>query len=266
MIRIASLLLFPLLLVAACAPPSQQRSLEFRIERLENERDTCQTALRDERARADALQTRLAEKSRELSAAQAEVHLYRERVAQLETERDQLRDVVTAGAQQPLARPEVKVSPLPEPLDEALRAFADRFQQRVDYAIGRGAITFSSDALFESGSDQLQSVAFAALDALAKVLEQHMPTDHEVVVVGHTDDAAITRPETLAKHPSNWHLSVHRAIAVKNVLTKAGLSAERVGVMGYGPNRPRSSNRALNRRVEVFIIRRGDVQNFAPVR
>ena len=58
---------------------------------------------------------------------------------------------------------------------------------------------------------------------------------------------------------------MHRAIVVKDVLVKAGLPAQRLAVMGYGPYRPVSDDRSRNRRVELFLVRTGEVQTFAPV-
>ena len=86
----------------------------------------------------------------------------------------------------------------------------------------------------------------------------------EVVVVGHTDDRPVTRSETKAKHPTNWHLSAHRAIAVANILWKNGYQSSRVGVMGCGEYRPAADNsteagRGQNRRVEIYLIPTGSV-------
>ena len=100
---------------------------------------------------------------------------------------------------------------------------------------------------------------------MARILASSELAEFEAIVIGHTDATPITKPETLEKHPTNWHLSVHRAIAVKDVLVKAGLPATRLGVMGYADNRPVGDNPAQNRRVEVFVVRRGGVQPFQPV-
>ena len=156
-------------------------------------------------------------------------------------------------------------SPLPPKTDEALQALAGKFGDRVWYERGRGAISFANDRLFDPGSDAVRADAHAALHELAGVLATPELADYEVIVVGHTDSSPITKPETLAQHPTNWHLSVHRAIAVKDVLVKAGLPVERLGVMGYADNRPVATDPARNRRVEVFIVREGGVQAFQPV-
>ena len=82
----------------------------------------------------------------------------------------------------------------------------------------------------------------------------------DIVIVGHTDDVPIKRPATLAKHPTNWHLSVHRAIGVMKVLSGSGIASDRMAVKGYGefqplePNKPNKGGNPVNRRVEIFIL------------
>ncbi|NCF41171.1 MAG: OmpA family protein, partial [Planctomycetia bacterium] len=60
-----------------------------------------------------------------------------------------------------------------------------------------------------------------------------------------------------AKHPTNMHLSTHRAISVRDALVKDGIAANRVQVAGYGEFRPVAENgkrgSATNRRVEIFL-------------
>ncbi len=80
-----------------------------------------------------------------------------------------------------------------------------------------------------------------------------------ILVVGHTDDQNIVRPETAAKHPTNWHLSTDRADAVILQLQKQGVDAERVAAMGYSEFHPLEATgtetaRQRNRRVELFVV------------
>jgi chemotaxis protein MotB len=127
-----------------------------------------------------------------------------------------------------------------------------------------GAITISNNArgvtihiaeglLFESGSADLKPSAAAALDTIAGVLAR-FPND--VRVEGHTDNV----PISTSAFPSNWHLSVARALNTAYYLvTKHGLKQERVGVVGYSefqPLAPNTSvdNRARNRRVDIVVV------------
>ena len=81
----------------------------------------------------------------------------------------------------------------------------------------------------------------------------------KILVVGHTDDLNIARPETAAKHPTNWHLSTDRSDAVILELEKLGVSSQRVASMGYSEFHPLESSttepaRQRNRRVELFVV------------
>src|SRR5690606_7149529 len=88
----------------------------------------------------------------------------------------------------------------------------------------------------------------------------------DVVVVGHTCDTRIAREETRREHKTNWHLSTHRAIAVMNMLAEHQVALDRIGVMGYGEQRPIASNstpegKQKNRRVEIYLVPKGSVQS-----
>jgi len=251
--------------LAGCVPAQQHQELEFRHQELQSERDSLQATLRDEQAKSAALADRLATAERQQAAATAEAEALRDRLNQLQQKYDELNALIEQRAGRPAQRPTVPAALLPPELDQALEQFAARFSHRLWYDRGRGAITFANDPLFEQGSDVVQTEALAALHELARVASA-LPPEYDLTIVGHTDDTPITRPDTLARHPTNWHLSVHRAIAVKDVLVSAGLPAERIGVMGYGPERPVGDERSRNRRVEIFFVPRGSVQSFAPVR
>ena len=254
-----------LVVFCGCVSPEQHQQVEFQLQKVAGERDSCQQTLHDEKARATALAERLRSWERQLAAAQAEVNALRGRAKELQRQNDEFMGLIEERASQKLERPAVPVSPLPPDLDRALTRYATKYQQRVWYDRGRGALSLANDRLFESGSDSVRTDAYAALHEFANIVGQVLPEHFEVVVVGHSDDTAIKKAETLAKHPTNWHLSVHRAIAVKDVLVKAGLPARRLAVMGYGPYRPVSDDRSRNRRVELFLVRTGEVQTFAPV-
>ena len=85
----------------------------------------------------------------------------------------------------------------------------------------------------------------------------------DVVIAGHTDDVPIKKAATKQKHPTNWHLSVHRSIAVLNVMTANKVDPTRVSVRGFGEYRPMTENKPnkrgnpTNRRVELYIVPSG---------
>lgn len=128
----------------------------------------------------------------------------------------------------------------------------------------KGLVTISNDErgvtvhileelLFASGSAEFKLTSFAMLDSLAGVLKK---LDNDLRVEGHTDDV----PIHTALFPSNWHLSVTRAMnAGYYLIEKHRIDPERVSVVGYSEYKPlvpntSPENRARNRRVDIVII------------
>ncbi len=251
------------LLAGGCA--SQQSDLEFRLKKAEADRDQYRAQVEREQGRVAALQRLVETEQDQWNAARAEVSLLNERVARLTQQNKELAELVEQLKSRPATRPASPASPLPPDLDAALQEFARKFPERVWYDRGKGAISFANDRLFDPGSDVVKPEAAATLTELAGLLARAPAAEFEIIVVGHTDDSPITREETRARHPTNWHLSVHRAIGVRDVLDQAGLPAERLAVMGYAEYRPLGGDRARNRRVEIFVARKGVPQPLTPV-
>ena len=152
---------------------------------------------------------------------------------------------------------------LPMELSDALSEWAlQGGSDLVSYDPQTGIVRFKSDLLFEKGSDTVQAAAKSQVQALASILNSSSAEGFDVLVVGHTDSAPIQRPATRAKHPTNWHLSAHRAIAVERVLAEAGVDQARAAVVGMGEFRPIAPNSTKtgkmgnpkNRRVEIYIV------------
>lgn len=171
------------------------------------------------------------------------------------------RDAMNKKLAEAMARLEAagKIGPvLPRELDQALKDLAASDPNLMEYDPALGMVRFKSDLTFASGSTDVSPQAAASLQRLAEILKQPIAQKYEARIVGHTDNQRIGRPETKAKHPTNWHLSVHRSIAVKDVLEKAGVPSGRLGVAGYGEYRPIVANgpkgAAQNRRVEIYLV------------
>jgi OOP family OmpA-OmpF porin len=101
--------------------------------------------------------------------------------------------------------------------------------------------------LFDTGKADIKPESAPALEEVVKLLKQNAAM--KAYVVGHTDNVG-----ALA---SNVDLSKRRAAAVVQMLvTKYGVTADRLQSFGAGPYAPLSSNdneagRTLNRRVEL---------------
>lgn len=146
--------------------------------------------------------------------------------------------------------------PLPAEVNAALSALAAQYPDVLQFDERRGMLRFAADFTFDPGSVALKPSAVAVLAQLANVLNSSAASPFEVVVVGHTDNVPIRK--SAAQHPTNMHLSAHRAIAVRDGLAHDGVSASRFLVAGYGEFRPMVANgpsgAAQNRRVDVYLM------------
>jgi chemotaxis protein MotB len=151
---------------------------------------------------------------------------------------------------------------LPPELITMLEDFANKHEM-VTYDPGSGVVKFKSDLLFAAGSDEVVSSAAEAVTALCAILNSEQGKEFDVIIAGHTDDIPIGRPETRRKHPTNWHLSAHRAIAVLKVMRGAQVEPKRMSARGFGEYRPVAANKPnkrgnpQNRRVEIYIVPQG---------
>jgi chemotaxis protein MotB len=116
-------------------------------------------------------------------------------------------------------------------------------------------ISFKDALLFSSGSDVLNSQARGIIKQVGSALSK---VPNFIRVEGHTDNL----PISTSKFPSNWELSVMRASNVVHVLAEdAGISPDRLSVIGYGEYRPLVANmdaatQSMNRRVDVVILKK----------
>jgi type VI secretion system protein ImpK len=116
----------------------------------------------------------------------------------------------------------------------------------------RSTVTVPADALFVSGSAEIDAQRF---DLLARIAAALAGQPGQIVVIGHTDD----QPANSVQFPSNWHLSQERAGAVSRVLARARARDERVRAEGRAEAEPLASNdtssgRARNRRIEIVLL------------
>ena len=151
---------------------------------------------------------------------------------------------------------------LPDELNILLREFA-RDNPMVTFDESTGMLKFKSDLLFDLGSDNVTAAAAESIKALCKIMNTDKAKDFDLLIAGHTDDVPIKKPATREKHPTNWHLSAHRAIAVLKAMTASGVTPQRVSVRGFGEYRPLEANKAnkggnpANRRVEIYVVPSG---------
>ncbi len=112
----------------------------------------------------------------------------------------------------------------------------------------RGMLVTLGDVLFETGRSDIKPNATGAITKLASFLAQH--PERRILIEGFTDSVGGTE--------TNQMLSERRSRAVADALQRAGVDGSRIDVRGYGERYPVANNtstsdRAMNRRVEVYI-------------
>ncbi|MGE6759944.1 OmpA family protein [Corallococcus interemptor] len=149
-----------------------------------------------------------------------------------------------------------------------LKATYEDLQDKLKKEIAEGAIRLSQDGgrlqvdlvdkvLFDSGDASISTRGQEVLTRLGGVLSK--VDDKLIQVSGHTDDSPPTQ-KLQATFPTNWELSVARAVNVVRFLQeKGGVPAKRMLAAGYGDTRPLAANaspqgRARNRRIELLLI------------
>lgn len=112
----------------------------------------------------------------------------------------------------------------------------------------RGMLVTLGDVLFEFGRAEIKPNAQGAIAKLAHFLNEH--PDRRVLIEGFTD--------SVGSDAANLALSQRRSQAVADALRAQGVDPTRIATRGYGEQYPVASNastsdRAMNRRVEVYI-------------
>lgn len=145
--------------------------------------------------------------------------------------------------------------------DDATRRLEElkRKYPQFEFDPATGVSKFNTDLLFALGSDEINPNVIPILEEFAKIMNQPDAQHLRVLVVGHTDDKPISKPNTKAKHPTNWHLSTDRANSVVLALKTHGIHEKRMEAAGcsmFQPVAPNASDdsRRQNRRVEIFVL------------
>ena len=116
-------------------------------------------------------------------------------------------------------------------------------------ADNRLKVDIPSDHSFDTGRAEIKNNMRPVLDSFAASMMQNSST--MIIIVGHTDDSgndAINNP-----------LSVDRAASTRDYLAWKGVPQNRFSIEGRGSYEPvvantSPSNRARNRRVEIFVF------------
>ena len=175
--------------------------------------------------------------------------LDRKRLANYERERSSYRQQLTGMRRGPFK--------VPQGLSARLKGLSGRFPS-LQFDPMTGISKLDTDVLFNTGKADLRPETRRMLDDFARLFNSPEAQDLKIMVVGHTDDRRVAKRETRETYPDNWHLSAHRALAVAEYLSQAGVPDERLGVAGFAQHQPIQPNRSAedrsqNRRVEIFV-------------
>jgi chemotaxis protein MotB len=172
--------------------------------------------------------------------------------AELLSERDSLSEEVKAKDSE-IAKLKATYDSLEDKMNEEIKKGDIRLTQLA----GKIRVDMVDKILFDSGSADLSPRGQEVLARIGEVLAK--VDDKQIQVSGHTDDVPIADKVIIQKFPTNWELSVARAVNVVRCLTEKGkVPSRRLMAAGYGQFQPIASNatptgRARNRRIEILL-------------
>jgi len=156
-------------------------------------------------------------------------------------------------AQPPPPPPQTQPAPPSNPQPQgAVAEDVGGLETKVNQAEGTTTVYLPSGVFFDPGQNTIKGDAKASLDKVVAALKGRF-AGKRVRIEGHTDST----PIRVSKWASNQQLSEARAKAVKDYLVAHGIDASRLTTKGYGDTKPRGSDNAKNRRVEVVVMTGG---------
>ena len=144
--------------------------------------------------------------------------------------------------------------------DALIKSLKADFGIQVTHTEQGTRLSFGDQILFDFGKADINPAGHALLNQVAAAIK---PVPDTVRVEGHTDNI----PIRTARFPSNWELSVARAVNVVKYFVKPGnIAPRRLSAVGYGESRPlvandTPANRIKNRRVEILLLMEGNQEN-----
>jgi chemotaxis protein MotB len=146
-----------------------------------------------------------------------------------------------------------------EEIAEKMQTEVARDMVEIETQGRRIVIRIQEKGAFSSGSATLQNDFIPVLDKLIDILGS---IEGHIAVEGHSDDV----PIKTIMFPSNWDLSVARALEVAHGLFDDGyIKQDRFTITGFADTRPlvpneTPENRRKNRRVEIILQEKTDKQ------
>jgi len=161
-----------------------------------------------------------------------------------------------ASLQQQVAERDARIAELQKQLQQpAPGAAADPalagISTSYDKASGKMTVAVPGDVLFAPGDASVRDEAKGTLDKVAASLKKEY-AGKRLRIDGHTD----SDPIRYSKWKSNQDLSEARAAAVKTYLVKKGVDPALITTHGFGADKPKGTDKSVNRRVEIVVSTR----------
>ncbi|MGD9180621.1 MAG: OmpA family protein [Desulfobacterales bacterium] len=144
--------------------------------------------------------------------------------------------------------------------DKLIKSLEADFGIQVAHSDQGIRLSFEDQILFDFGKADINPAGTKMLDQIAKAIKK---VSNSVRIEGHTDNI----PIQTVRFPSNWELSVARAVnVVKYFVEVCNIDPHRLSAVGYGESRPvvannTVANRMKNRRVEILLITEDKKEN-----
>jgi outer membrane protein OmpA-like peptidoglycan-associated protein len=230
------------------ADPNVNRYAPLDLQAAKNDLEIAENAYNNRKPDEIGQPAYIATQNARLAQAHAAAKADDARVAQGQTERDQImlqartREAENSKMAAASAKQEASTATMQR---DAAQSELDQLKAT---QTPRGMVLTLGDVLFDTGRSELKSGASRKLDQLVQFLTEH--PDRRVQIDGFTD--------SVGTDSYNEQLSENRADAVKAALISRGISPSRIGTEGYGKAFPVAGNsdsggRQMNRRVEVVI-------------
>ncbi len=246
-----------LISTAGCVSQVEYDKAQSLCRRANEQLAAAEAALKDSESQQAKLSAELASGDQGVLAKQKEIGLLEAKNRSLQDALTKLKALYEKTRDEDVPVP-IGIAILPKQVDTALQSFATENPEIVEYLPGYGMVKFKADFTFEPGKDNISADAVKALGKLVEILNSDAAVEFHVYIAGHTDDQPIVH--SARRHPTNWYLSVHRAVEVQKELAQAGLAPERIAALGFGeyhpiePNAEGKKGNSKNRRVEVWIV------------
>ncbi|MCB1850846.1 MAG: type VI secretion system protein TssL, long form [Gammaproteobacteria bacterium] len=185
------------------------------------------------------------------------VNEIRQKTTEIEKQNLDINDAVMEAVAEKM-RKEIELDA--EALREALKQEIAEGLVSVETEETKIIVRIQEKGSFSSGSAQLDKGFIEVMERIGKAVAK---SPGNVIVAGHTDNI----PISTARFRSNWELSSARAVTVVHeLLRNRDIDPARVMIEGHADSRPlvpndNSSNRAINRRVEVILVRGRDQES-----